>query len=38
MSDDDAPVRDSRLGTWAVCAIALAAWVAALYFIFGDMF
>ncbi len=37
MYDDDPPVRDSRLGTWAVCAGALGIWFAALWFIFGDM-
>lgn len=37
MTDEDPPVRDGRLLTSAVCVAALAAWFAAIWFIFGDM-
>jgi hypothetical protein len=37
MTEEDPPVRDGRLLTAAVCAVALGVWFAALWFIFGDM-
>jgi hypothetical protein len=37
MTDEDPPVRDSRLLISAVCVAALAVWFAAIWFIFGDM-
>jgi hypothetical protein len=38
MADDDQPVTDRRLGTWAICVAALGIWFTALWLIFGDMF
>ena len=37
MADEDEPQREPRLRIWAVGALALAAWFAMLWFMFGDV-